>query len=329
MSGSRGWFRACPACRRNDRSDEQRGFVADAAGGVLVDGEGVEAGRVQCFAGVAHRGGEVGKLARRESALENGHQEGSNLRVADFVAGGELRGVRSGQFLLAVEDHGVDEVFDFRLGQFVAVALLDDDVEWMQCVVHGVLTFCAAPGKKQVLRVAQDDNLRKVFKAKGVGEKLAERSFFGRAVLAGIEDEGMVAAELGEGLAAGAAGHRRRHIEVGDGDGAQTDARAVLGDGARDGTLLGATGEAVGAVFDVAAGDDRAVFEQQGRSDAEVRVGRVGVLGGGFGKRAELNALLGGYGFDLCCLRHGESFRVDRWRDEGKRCGVRLEVRAA
>lgn len=150
------------------------------------------------------------------------------------------------------------------------------------------------------------------FGAECVGEKLAECSFFGRAVFAGIEDEGSVVAELGEGLAAGAAGHGGRRVEVGDGDRAQADFWAVLGDGARDGPLLGATGKAVGAVFDVAAGDDGAVFEQQGRSDAEVRVGRIGVLGGGFGKRAEPGAVFSGDGFDLCCLRHGESFRVDR-----------------
>ena len=48
-------------------------------------------------------------------------------------------------------------------------------------------------------------------------------------------------------------------LEVGDGDEELVDAdvRAVLADGGGgDGSLLGAGGEAVGGVFDVAAGDD-------------------------------------------------------------------------
>jgi hypothetical protein len=53
----------------------------------------------------------------------------------------------------------------------------------------------------------------------------------------------------------------------------------VEGDGGGDGGLLGAGGEAVGGVFDVAAGDDVAVLEEEGGADAEVAVGGVGVAG--------------------------------------------------
>ena len=48
----------------DDRRDEQRGLVADAAGGVLVDGEGVERRGVEGLAGEAHGAGQVGGLAQ-------------------------------------------------------------------------------------------------------------------------------------------------------------------------------------------------------------------------------------------------------------------------
>jgi len=57
----------------------------------------------------------------------------------------------------------------------------------------------------------------------------------------------------------------------------------VEGDGGDDGGLLGAGGEAVGGVFDVAAGDDGSLIEEKGCADAEVAVGGVSVFGGGYG----------------------------------------------
>ena len=54
-------------------------------------------------------------------------------------------------------------------------------------------------------------------------------------------------------------------------------------DGGGDSSLFGADGEAVRGVFDVAAGDDVAVGEQDGGADAEVAVGRIGVVGDGGG----------------------------------------------
>src|SRR5579875_1649791 len=77
-------------------------------------------------------------------------------------------------------------------------------------------------------------------------------------------------------------------VEVRDCDGTQTDAGTALGDSACDCRLLGATGEAIGAVLHVAAGDDRAVGEQKRRAYAEVTVGRVGVLRGSECKLAKL-----------------------------------------
>jgi hypothetical protein len=149
-----------------------------------------------------------------------------------------------------------------------------------------------------------------VFKPKCVREKGAESGFFEGAVFAGIEDEGVVGAELGEGLAAGTAGHGGGAVEVSDGDGAEADAGAELGDGAGDGSLLGAGGEAVGAVFDVAAGDDDAAFKQEGGTDAEVAVGSIGVFCSSGGERAQAGEVGGRQGRFLSLLRHGESFRV-------------------
>ena len=65
------------------------------------------------------------------------------------------------------------------------------------------------------------------------------------------------------------------------------------GDGGGDGGLLGAGGEAVGGVFDVAAGDDGAVCEEEGGADAEVAVGGVGVVGDGDGALLEVCDLCG------------------------------------
>ena len=116
-----------------------------------------------------------------------------------------------------------------------------------------------------------------------MGDESAEGGFLQLAVFPGVEDEGGVVAELGEGLAAGSAGHGDGVVEVGYGYGAETDFGAVFGYGAGDGALLCAAGEAVRAVFHVAAGDDGAVFEKQSRSDTEVGVGRIGVVCGCFG----------------------------------------------
>lgn len=76
------------------------------------------------------------------------------------------------------------------------------------------------------------------------------------------------------------------------------------GDGGGDGGLLGAGGEAVGGVFDVAAGDDAAVLEEEGGADAEVAVRRVSVLRYGEGALVEVFDLCGGDTAGCCGLRH-------------------------
>jgi hypothetical protein len=109
-----------------DRGDEEGGLVADAAGGVLVDGEGLERAGVEGFAGEAHGGGEGGELVGIEAALEDGHEEGGDLGVGDELV---FRG--------AVDD-GVDELLDFGVGEDVAVSFVEDDVDG----VDGLGDFC-------------------------------------------------------------------------------------------------------------------------------------------------------------------------------------------
>ena len=92
IMGTRDAGRVFEAGGGDDGGDEEGGFVADAAGGVLVDGEGVEGRGVEGFAGEAHGGGEGGELAGGEAAVEDGHEEGGDLGVGD--AGRSDDGVR-------------------------------------------------------------------------------------------------------------------------------------------------------------------------------------------------------------------------------------------
>jgi hypothetical protein len=116
-----------------------------------------------------------------------------------------------------------------------------------------------------------------------------------------------------DGLAAGSAGLAGGGVEVDDDDCADADCRAVLGDGGGDGGLFGTGGEAVGGVFDVAAGDDVAVFEEDCGSDAEVAVGSVGVVGGGCGSAVEVVDLVGRERGRCRVLGHG-SEAIGCWR---------------
>jgi hypothetical protein len=87
-----------------------------------------------------------------------------------------------------------------------------------------------------------------------------------------------IAAELPEDLAASAAGRRQR-IGVGHHGHAPELARA-FGDGFEDGHALGAEGQAVAGVLDIAAGVDAARGIFQCRADLEMGERRVGVLPG-------------------------------------------------
>src|SRR6185312_413456 len=78
-------------------------------------------------------------------------------------------------------------------------------------------------------------------------------------------------------LAAGSAGCAGRVVPIRYGDGADFAAGAALADGAEQRVALGATAEAVRDVFHVAAGNDGAVVEEQGRTYVELRIRCVGM----------------------------------------------------
>ena len=116
------------------------------------------------------------------------------------------------------------------------------------------------------------------------GEEFGDGGLSGGTVASGEDDEGVGAAELEDGLATGSAGLTGGAVEIGDGDGADTDARAVECDRCCYRVLLGAASEAIGGVLDVTAGDDGCMCsgwgaEEECRSDPEVAVGCVGVVG--------------------------------------------------
>ena len=118
-------WRGCgEASGGKDGCDEEGGLIADAASGVLVDGEGVQGSGVEGFAGEAHGGGEGGEFLRRETAQVDGHEEGGGLSVGDGAI-----------------DDAVDKVLDLRGGEWETVTLVTDDVddvEWLCGLSHGV-----------------------------------------------------------------------------------------------------------------------------------------------------------------------------------------------
>ncbi len=103
---------------------------------------------------------------------------------------------------------------------------------------------------------------------------------FGREIR---EDDFEIPAELPQNLAAGAA-RRRQRRGVGDDRDAGEGAMA-LGNRLEHRDSLGADGQAIRGVFDVAARDDRAVGRFEGSADFEVRKSRVGVLSRATGRR--------------------------------------------
>jgi hypothetical protein len=107
-----------------DGGDEQGCFVADSAGGVLVDGEGVERSGVGNLSGEAHRLGECGQLPCVEAAEEDGHEERGDLGVGDeLLCWGAI-------------DDGEDEGADLGVSEGEAVAFVQNYVDGMDGVGH-------------------------------------------------------------------------------------------------------------------------------------------------------------------------------------------------
>lgn len=81
---------------------------------MFVDGEFIEERGVKDFTAASHGVGECCEFARAEASLEDGHEQRGDARGCDgFI------------------DDTSNEAADFRFGEFVAVALVQDDVDGM------------------------------------------------------------------------------------------------------------------------------------------------------------------------------------------------------
>ena len=109
--------------RGDDGHDGERGLIAHAAGGMLVDFDALEPAQVHHIARMLHGEGERGCLARVHAAEEDGHEERRRLIVGNLAC------------YIAL-----DEVADFLGGERAAVALVLDDVVH----AHGRLLLRAA-----------------------------------------------------------------------------------------------------------------------------------------------------------------------------------------
>lgn len=123
-------------------------------------------------------------------------------------------------------------------------------------------------------------------RAEGGGEELVE----GRGDLVGAvadAEDGAAGAEFVDDLAAGAAGGGGGEGRGVDEDRPDGDRAGGGGDHLEEGVTLGAGGQTVRSVLDVATGVDRPLLGQDGRADAEVAVRDVS---SGRGKRRGLAA---------------------------------------
>ena len=71
------------AAVRDERDERQRDLVADAAGGVLVDGRPADRRQVEPLAGVDHRLGPLGQLGRLHPLEQDRHAQRRRLLVGD------------------------------------------------------------------------------------------------------------------------------------------------------------------------------------------------------------------------------------------------------
>ena len=99
-----------------ERREDQRDFVADAAGGMLVDLRRFVCRPLKRRTGTEHVLGERGRFRHRHAAQIDGHCPGGHLVVVDVT--------------LHV---GVDDRADLEIGEFFAVAFFRDQVD----DVHG------------------------------------------------------------------------------------------------------------------------------------------------------------------------------------------------
>ena len=100
------------ARRGGQRSQHQRSFVADAAGGMLVDFARRQGRKIEHVAGMQHRVGQGCGFSARHALQNDRHQPGRHLIVGNFAVG-----------------VGADQAFDLGAGQLDAVALFADHID--------------------------------------------------------------------------------------------------------------------------------------------------------------------------------------------------------
>ena len=98
-----------PATGQQRRDDERR-FIADAAGGVLIDHRAETGGPLERRAGAEHHVDQRGGFGRIHAAKEDGHRQGRHLIFGHFAA-----------------DESAHEFGDFVGGERTAVTFFGDD----------------------------------------------------------------------------------------------------------------------------------------------------------------------------------------------------------
>ena len=99
------------AQRCNKWSHYQRGFIANAAGRVLVHLDTRDCREVHHVAGLSHRHGQVSRLVRGHALVENGHRKRGSLIIGNIPS-----------YIAR------DKVINLGVGKLAAVALLFNHV---------------------------------------------------------------------------------------------------------------------------------------------------------------------------------------------------------
>ena len=110
--------------RGRQRSRDQAGFVADAAGRMLIHLHAGNRGQIHVFAGLDHALGQGADFAVRHAGEKYGHQERGHLIIRDGSAG-----------------ITVNEESNFLSGQLFAVPLAMDQVDSSHLRTEGTILF--------------------------------------------------------------------------------------------------------------------------------------------------------------------------------------------
>jgi len=107
------------------------------------------------------------------------------------------------------------------------------------------------------------------------------------------EQQQIAAAKFRNHLPASAAGHAvgwgRGRRGIGTGDGNRIEAMVPGGNGGEDGNAFGTDGQAIGGIFDIAAGEELPAGPDRS-ADVEAGIGTVGPAGSRAGCLEQLNA---------------------------------------